>query len=71
MSAVVDLAELDAAVDRHEAWKNGGRKPEPPDPLYRRQWYDRPMPATWGASRAEWDWYCFRAKGQLADRRSD
>jgi hypothetical protein len=29
-----------------------------------RLWYDRKMPADWNASEAEWEWFCFRAKGR-------
>lgn len=32
-----------------------------------RQRYDRPMPADWKLTPAEWDWYCFRSKGQAPD----
>jgi hypothetical protein len=32
-----------------------------------RQWYDRPQSADWGASPAEWAWFCWRTKGRRVD----
>lgn len=25
------------------------------------------MPASWGASRAEWEWFCYRTRGRTAE----
>lgn len=33
--------------------------------------YDRPMPINWGASLAEWRWFCWRTKGRAAPSGGD